>query len=427
MSLFDIIAILITLAAVFSYLNYKLFRLPTTIGLMILSLLLSLTLVILGRQYSQLDQMAHELINSIDFNQTLMQGMLGFLLFAGALHVNINDLNKQKVVIGVLATAGIVINTFITGTLTWWALKLINLPMDYQHCLIFGALISPTDPIAVLGILKSLGAPKTLETKITGESLFNDGVGVVVFLALLGVAGLSGGDASGGHGDTTASQIAILFAQEAIGGAAWGMLLGSVCYILLRSVDNYQVEILLSLAMVMGGYAAAGLMHVSGPIAMVIAGLFIGNHGRSFAMSDNTRHHLDMFWELVDEILNAVLFVLIGLEVLVLTLDAKYILAGLIAIVITLLARFIAVGIPILCMKPLRQFTPHAIKVLTWSGLRGGISVALALSLRNTMGHTAPQSYQAILMMTYIIVIFSIIGQGLTLGPLLRKLGLSTR
>ena len=427
MNLFDIVSILITLAAVFSYLNYKLFRLPTTIGLMIMSLLLSLALVILGKQYSPLDQMAHELINSTDFNQTLMQGMLGFLLFAGALHVNINDLNKQKVVIGVLATAGVVINTFVTGTLIWWALKLIHLPIDYQHCLIFGALISPTDPIAVRGILKSLGAPKTLETKITGESLFNDGVGVVVFLALLGIAGLSGGDASGGHGDTSASQIAFLFAQETIGGAAWGMLLGSICYILLRGVDNYQVEILLSLAMVMGGYAAANLMHVSGPIAMAIAGLFIGNHGRSFAMSDNTRHHLDMFWELVDEILNAVLFVLIGLEVLVLTLDTKYVLAGLIAIVITLLARFIAVGIPILCMKPLRQFTPHAIKVLTWSGLRGGISVALALSLRNTMGHTAPQSYQAILMMTYIIVIFSIIGQGLTLGPLLRKLGLSTR
>ena len=423
MGLFDVIAILITLAAVFSYLNHKLFRLPTTIGLMIMSLLLSLVIVLIGIVHPTVDQMAHQLVNGIDFNQTLMQGMLGFLLFAGALHVNLNDLSKQKFVIGTLATVGVITSTFLVGSMSWWMLQQIDLPVKFTYCLIFGALISPTDPIAVLGILKTLGAPKTLETKITGESLFNDGVGVVVFLALLGVAGLTG--SHGEHGDTTASQIAMLFAQEAVGGAVWGMIVGYVCYILLRSVDNYQVEILLSLALVMGGYAAAGRMHVSGPIAMVIAGLFIGNHGRSFAMSDNTRHHLDMFWELVDEILNAVLFVLIGLEVLVLTLDGKYIIAGLIGIAITLVSRFISVGLPILVMRQLREFTPHATKVLTWGGLRGGISVALALSLRNTMGHTSPQSYQAILMMTYIIVIFSIVGQGLTLGPLMKKLGLT--
>jgi CPA1 family monovalent cation:H+ antiporter len=323
----------------------------------------------------------------------------------------------------ILATVGVLISTAITGTLTWWMLKQINLPVNFHYCLIFGALISPTDPIAVLGILKTLGAPKTLETKITGESLFNDGVGVVVFLALLGVAGLSSGH--GGDQHTSVGQIAGLFAQEALGGALWGLVMGTVCYILLRSVDNYQVEILLSLALVMGGYAAASRLHVSGPIAMVIAGLFIGNHGRAFAMSETTRSHLDMFWELVDEILNAVLFVLIGLEVLVLTLDIKYVVAGVIAIFITLVARFVAVALPITCMRFVRQFTPHAIKVLTWSGLRGGISVALALSLRNSMGQTSPESYQVILMMTYIVVIFSIIGQGLTIGPLMRKLGLS--
>jgi CPA1 family monovalent cation:H+ antiporter len=426
MGIFDIIAILITLAAVFSYLNHKLIRLPTTIGLMIMSLVLSLVVVLVGKQHATVDQVAHDLVFSIDFNQTLMQGMLGFLLFAGALHVNINDLSKQKFVIGMLATFGVVASTFITGTLTYYMLEMIQLPVDYKYCLIFGALISPTDPIAVLGILKSLGAPKTLETKITGESLFNDGVGVVVFLALLGIAGLS---TSHGDGESQASigHIATLFAQEALGGAAWGLLMGLICYILLRSVDNYQVEILLSLALVMGGYAMASRLHVSGPIAMVIAGLFIGNHGRSFAMSNETRHHLDMFWELVDEILNAVLFVLIGLEVLVLTWDGKYVLAGIIAIVITLLSRFISVGLPILGMKPVRQFTPHATKVMTWAGLRGGISVALALSLRNSMGQASQESYQAILMMTYIVVIFSIIGQGLTLGPLMRKLGLSTQ
>lgn len=427
MGLFDVIAILITLAAAFSYLNHRLIRLPTTIGLMIMSLVLSLILVVLGKMDAQVDQVAHELVNSIDFNQTLMQGMLGFLLFAGALHVNLNDLKQQKYVIATLATVGVLVSTLITGTLTWWVLGMIHLPVDFYYCLIFGALISPTDPIAVLGILKSLGAPKSLETKITGESLFNDGVGVVVFLALIGIAGLSTGHGGGEQAtDHQVQHIAQLFAQEALGGALWGMFLGYICFILLRSVDNYQVEILLSLALVVGGYAAAGRLHVSGPIAMVVAGLFIGNHGRSLAMSDTTRHHLDMFWELVDEILNAVLFVLIGMEVLVLTMDFKFVVAGLIAIVITLLSRFIAVGLPVLCMRPVRQFTPHAVKVLTWSGLRGGISVALALSLRNTMGHDAPQSYQAILMMTYIVVIFSIIGQGLTLGPLLRKLGLST-
>lgn len=425
MGLFDVIAILITLAATFSYLNHKLFRLPTTISLMIMSLVLSLILVLIGRMHTPLDDMAHELVNGIDFNQALMQGMLGFLLFAGALHVNLNDLKQQKFVIAILATIGVVISTFLTGTMTWYMLKWIDVPVTYPYCLIFGALISPTDPIAVLGILKSLGAPKSLETKITGESLFNDGVGVVVFLALLGIAGLASGE-HGGHGEPSVGHIASLFAQEALGGAIWGMLMGYICYILLRSVDNYQVEILLSLALVMGGYAAAGRLHVSGPIAMVIAGLFIGNHGRSFAMSNTTRHHLDMFWELVDEILNAVLFVLIGLEVLVLTLDIKYVMAGLLAILITLVARFIAVGLPIMGMRTIRQITPHAVKVLTWSGLRGGISVALALSLRDSMGQRAPESYQAILMMTYIVVIFSIIGQGLTIGPLMRKLGLST-
>ncbi len=427
MGIFDIIAILITLAAVFSYLNHKLIRLPTTIGLMVMSLVLSLVVVLVGKQHPTIDQVAHDLVFSIDFNQALMQGMLGFLLFAGALHVNINDLSKQKFVIGILATLGVVASTFITGTLTYYMLQLIQLPVSYKYCLIFGALISPTDPIAVLGILKSLGAPKSLETKITGESLFNDGVGVVVFLALLGIAGLSSGHGDGGEAHNAASDIAILFAQEALGGAAWGLLLGLICYILLRSVDNYQVEILLSLALVMGGYAMASRLHVSGPIAMVIAGLFIGNHGRSFAMSNETRHHLDMFWELVDEILNAVLFVLIGLEVLVLTWDGKYVLAGIIAIFITLLSRFIAVGLPIAGLKSVREFTPHATKVMTWAGLRGGISVALALSLRNSMGQASQESYQAILMMTYIVVIFSIIGQGLTLGPLMRKLGLSTQ
>ncbi len=424
MGLFEVLAILITLAAVFSFINHKFIRLPTTIGLMAMSLLLSLFIIWLGRQSPAVHDWANQLINQIDFNEALMHGMLGFLLFAGALHINLGDLSKQKFVIALLATVGVLSSTFIVGGLTWLVLRQIDLAMEMRYCLLFGALITPTDPIAVLGILKSLGVPKTLETKITGESLFNDGVGVVVFLALVGLAGL------GGHGGedstTTASSIAWLFTQEALGGTIWGMMIGLVCYLLLRKVDNYQVEILLSLATVTGGYAAASAMHVSGPIAMVVAGLFIGNHGRSFAMSAKTRHHLDMFWELMDEILNAVLFVLIGLEVLVLSFEGSFIIAGLLAIPITLVARFLAVGLPITLMRPLRKFSPHVVKVLTWGGLRGGISVALALSLRDTLGKTDNQAYMVILMMTYLVVSFSIIGQGLTLGPLLRRLGVTT-
>ena len=408
MTLLNILAVLITLTATFGYINARFIKLPAAIGIMLIALVSSLIIVILGKLgLGSITEQAQLLLNNIDFNTALMQGMLSFLLFAGALHINLNDLAKQKWVIGGLATFGVVLSTFLIGFASWAIFKWIGIELPLIYCLLFGALISPTDPIAVLGILKTVGAPKSLETKIAGESLFNDGIGVVVFIVLLGIA-------TGGH-EVSASHILILFLEEAIGGILYGLLIGSIAYWLLKSIDNYQIEILITLALVMGGYALASAIHTSGPIAVVVAGLLIGNHGRLFAMSEKTREHLDTFWELIDEILNAVLFVLIGVEVLVLTFNSQYLLAAVILIPIVLLSRFISVGIPISLLKTRRQFSPDAIKILTWGGLRGGISVALALSL------PSGTERDTILMITYVIVIFSISVQGLSIGKLISK------
>ena len=408
MNILNTTSILLTLAAVFSYLNYRFFKLPTTIGIMLISLALSL-LLILASKLGVLDitHQVTELIKGIDFHTTLINGMLSFLLFAGALHINLNELRKQKWVILILATIGVVSSTFIIGAVSWFILDALQLNVSFIYCLLFGALISPTDPIAVIGILKTVGVPKSLEVKIAGESLFNDGVAVVVFLVLLGVAT--------GQSEVSFSSISLLFIQEAIGGAIYGFIIGGLCFYMLRSVNNYQVEVLLTLALVMGGYALASMLHISGPIAMVVAGLLIGNHGRRFAMSDSTREHLDMFWELVDEILNAILFLLIGMEVLVLVYQAEYFIAAMVLIPVILLSRFIAVSVPIKLMKNKRAFSPGAIRLLTWGGLRGGISVALALSLP----HGAQR--ETILAITYVVVIFSILVQGLTLGSLAKR------
>lgn len=414
--LFEIIAILITLAALFSYVNHRFLGLPTTIGLMILAMVLSTALIIAGTFVPSVRDAAEAMLESIDFDETLLHGMLGYLLFAGALHINLNDLARHKVVIGTLASIGILISTALVGGATWSIFRLVGMPVDLIYCLLFGALISPTDPIAVLGILKSLAAPKDLETKIAGESLFNDGVGVVVFLALLGFAGA-------GHGEEPVglSSVAMLFLKEVVGGAVFGLVIGLAAYRMLKNVENYQVEVLITLALVTGGYSVAYVWHLSGPIAMVVAGLLIGNHGRSFAMSETTREHLDTFWELVDEILNAVLFVLIGLEVLVLTVEGRYVLAGVLAIPTVLAARFVSVGIP-MAILPRPRRVPHAVKLLTWGGLRGGISVALALALRDALkGHVDGRVTDAILVMTYAVVVFSIVVQGLTIGPILRR------
>ncbi|MEE8349668.1 MAG: sodium:proton antiporter [Acidobacteriota bacterium] len=407
MSLFDILAVLITLSALFSYLNHRYIGLPTTIGLMLIALLLSLSLIVAGQWNSGLEQQARSMLSSIDFNQTVLHGMLSFLLFAGALHVNLSDLAQQKWIIGCLATFGVLTSTLLVGTSTWVILGFLDLQIPWTYCLLFGALISPTDPIAVLSIIKSSRIPKSLETKIIGESLFNDGVGVVVFLVLLGV--ITGGQ------EVTAQEVIFLFLTEVGGGVLFGLTIGGVAYQMLKSIDNYQVEVLITLALVTGGYALAGHLHVSGPIAIVVIGLLIGNHGRIMAMSQVTCEHLDTFWELVDEILNAVLFVLIGLELLVLTLSVSALLAGLAAIPLILVSRLISVGIPVLLLRPFREFSPRVVRILTWGGLRGGISVALVLSLPEALAR------DLFLVMTYVVVVFSVVVQGLTIGRLIKS------
>jgi len=407
MTLSQILAVLISIAAVFSYINHRFIRLPSTIGLMLMALCLSLLILLLDQFGFDLARLAEPLVHGFAFDEALLHGMLGFLLFAGALHVNLNDLAQQKWVIFLLATFGIVLSTAIIGLVTWWLFSAMGFNISFLYCLLLGSLISPTDPIAVLGILKKVGVSKTLETKITGESLFNDGVGVVIFLAILGL--ITGG------GDLQISEVAMLFVVEAIGGIVFGLALGAIAFYMLKSVNQYQVEILTTLALVMGGYALAEQIHVSAPIAIVVAGLMIGNHGRLMAMSDETREHVDTFWELLDEILNAILFVMMGLEILVVSLRADYLMAGLILIPIVLLTRLVSVGLPISFMRNFREFSPRVVTILTWGGLRGGISVALALSL------PSGTEKELILTVTYCVVIFSIMVQGLSIGKLINR------
>ncbi len=408
MGMFEIIAVLITLAALLAYVNYRFLRMPQTIGLMLLSLATALVLLVLGQIGGGVGRVVEQTATTImreqiDFPAVLLHGMLSLLLFAGALHVRLEDLLASKWSISILSTLGVVGSTFAVGGMVLGLSNVMGLGLTPVFCLLFGALISPTDPIAVMAILKKAGAPKTLETKIAGESLFNDGIGVVVFLTVLGIAT--------GARTATVGGILQLFLAEVLGGVVLGLALGYLAYRLLKSVDNYQVEILITLALSLGGYALAHAIHTSGPLAMVAAGLLIGNR-EHLAMSARTREHLGTFWELIDEILNAVLFVMIGLEVLVLTLNVTYLLAGAVAVPLVLLARLVTVGVPMRLLAIRRRFVRRAIPILTWGGLRGGISVALALSL--------PQgtARDVILTMTYVVVAFSICVQGLTIGKL---------
>jgi len=397
------------LTAVFSYINYRVLHFPTTIGVMFIALLVSLGFVALGSLGVDIGQIrVAGVLRTIDFNQALLRGMLSFLLFAGAMHIKLEDLTSQKWAIIILATAGVVVSTFIVGGLTWSVLDILGIPASFIYCLLFGALISPTDPVAVIGILKTVRIPKSLETKIAGESLFNDGMGVVAFLIILELAQ--------GGGEITAGRVALLFAEEAVGGALLGLAIGVLAYWMLKRVNNYQVEVIITLALVMGGYALADRVHTSGPIAIVVAGLLIGNQGRAFAMSEVTRERLDDFWELIDEILNALLFMLIGLEVLVMPFTRALLIAGLLAVVITLFARWASVGGAVLLMRSFRSFSPGMMGILTWGGLRGGISVALALSTP-----LVPER-ATIVTITYIVVVFSIVVQGMTLGRLVERI-----
>jgi len=410
MDLINLSALLISMAAFFMYLNFRYIKLPMTIGLALLSLLFSMILLVIGNFNVSLGELIISYVSGIDFNIALMHGMLSFLLFAGALHVNLDDLYAQGALISVLATIGVVTSTFLFGSAFYGLTKVLGLELDYIYCLLFGSLISPTDPISVLGILKEAKAPKSLETKICGESLFNDGVGVVVFIVILQLATSSS--------SLTPSSVLFLFAEEALGGVLFGLLLGWTFYKLLKSVDDYALEIMLTISLVMGGYSLATYFHLSGPLAMVVAGLFIGNHGKRFAMSDTTHTKLFSFWELIDEFLNAVLFVLIGIVILQVSIDLTFIAAGVISIPIVLIVRFVSISIPIKFFKMKKTFTNGVEKIMTWGGLRGGISIALALSLPDSI---PSETKNIILTATYIIVIFSIVVQGLTIKSLIQK------
>jgi len=404
----NIAATCLVITALLAYLNHRFVGMPTTIGVMATALVLSLALVGLdavGLGYG-LRQYEESLLRSIDFSDVLMQGMLSLLLFAGALHVDLSELRTHRWPVGVLAVVGTMLSTLVVGFAMWLVLPLTGLDLPLVYCLLFGALISPTDPIAVMGILKSAGAPKELDLVIAGESLFNDGVGVVIFSLLAGML-------ASGVAPTPGKGLELL-AHEAGGGLVFGLVLGYVTFGLLKSVDNYQVEVLLTLAAVTGGYALASTLHVSGPLAMVVAGLIVGNHGRALAMSDTTRRYVDMFWELVDEILNATLFVLIGMEVLLVVFSMRELAAAGVAIAVTLLARLLTVGLPVRLLRRVFLLPHGSWKVLTWGGLRGGISVALALSL------PAGPERNTVVALTYAVVVFSILVQGLTIGRVTR-------
>lgn len=410
LSLFDITAVLLGLSAVFGYLNHRFLRLPHTIGLVVIALLSSGAIVLFDAvvESSQVAETVTGALKEIDFHETLMNGMLSVLLFAGAVHVDFSELAARKWAIGLMASLGVMISTFLIGTVMWYVMHLFGIPMPFIWALVFGALISPTDPVAVMGILKTVRIPRLLEAKIAGESLFNDGVGVVVFSIIVALA-VSGGELNAGDAIT-------LFVSEALGGALLGIVAGYLAYFAMRMIDEHNLEVLITLALVFCAYALALHLHISGPIAVVVAGLFIGNHGAKFAMSENTRQHVFQFWELLDEILNSVLFLLIGLEVLVIGFRSEYFGVALVAIPVVLAARWIAVAIPIGLLAVLREtFTSGAIVMLTWGGLRGGISVALALSLPESEYKTA------ILSATYAVVVFSIIVQGLTMKPLVNR------
>lgn len=409
MDLINIFAVVLVLSAIFAYLNEKFFKFPSTIGLMILSLGFSLIIQLVGVFSHNTLAAAERMVQSIDFSDILLDFMLSFLLFAGALHVDWSKLHQSRGPIITFATAGVVLSTAIIGTILYFTVQLFSIEIPYIHCLIFGALISPTDPIAVMGVLKKAKVSELTEIKIVGESLFNDGIGVVVFITLLRIA-------QKGFDQISTAEIGLLFLEEIVGGIGFGLILGFVGYRLLKSIDHYQTEVLITLAMVIGGYLLANALHFSGPLAMVTCGILIGNHGREKAMSDVTMDYVFKFWEMVDVILNAALFVLIGLELLIIPFTWEHLWIGLINIPIVLIARYGSLSALSFGLGYHKQFEPKTLSIMTWGGLRGGISIALALSL------PAGLNNGFFLLITYVAVLFSIIVQGLTLEPLIKRL-----
>lgn len=408
MQLYDALAVLTVLAAVFGYINYRFIRLPDTIGVMLISLAASLAIIAIGYFQPAVFREITGFIRNIDFYTVLVRIMLSFLLFAGAIHIDANELRRLRIPILTFSTLSVVLSTGIVGILLYFLCRVFNQPIAFVYCLLFGALISPTDPIAVMSILKNAGISRALEVKIAGESLFNDGVGIVLFLCIFEIA-------VSGIQNLSVMNMIVLFLRQAGGGIALGLALGYTGYLLLRTIDYYQVEVMITLAIVMGGYLLAEALGVSGPLAMVVAGIITGNKSRIYGMSDLSRDYLDKFWGLADNLLNALLFLLLGFEMLVIPFRPAWLVLGGATIVVVLAARYLSVWLPIRVLRLRTGFQKNSIRLLTWGGLRGGLSVALALSL------PAAMHGEFFLVITYIVVLFSIVVQGLTIGRLAAK------
>lgn len=409
MELYYSFSALIVLAAIFSYVNSRFLKLPPSIGVMVIALLVSVGLILTDTIFPRTFSRITTLIASVDLTEILMGAMLNFLLFAGAIHLHLEDLREQRLPVIIFSTVSVVISTFVIGFLVFSILPYFGFHVPMIQCLVFGALISPTDPIAVLGILKQAGVPKSLETKIAGESLFNDGMAVVVFILMLTLA-------RGEEVNTSISGITLLFIKEAFGGILLGLVLGYVGSKMIYRVDGYNVHVLITLAIVMGGHLAAQSLHISGPLAMVAAGLVIGNYGKNpDAVSDIERDYIDKFWELIDEILNAILFLIIGFELLLIPNLRQYGFVGIAAIFIVLMARFISIYIPVKLIPFRSRFGKKSMAILVWGGLRGGVSIALALSIDDHLNK------EILLAITYFVVLFSIIVQGLTVSKLTQR------
>ena len=409
MELFHIFSGVLALSAILAFINVKYIRLPSGIALMLAGMILSLVVQGIGQLSPGFYNAVTESLESLDFSVFLLEFMLSFLLFAGALHTDFDRLAKARWAIISFASLGVITSTFLVGTLMYYGLILFGMPIDYIYCLLFGALISPTDPIAVLGILKKAGASKSVESKIVGESLFNDGIGVVVFLTIFQIA-------RKGLEEIHTEYIVELLVGEILGGIGLGLLLGYLGFQLMKRIDHYTTEVMMTLAIVMGGYSIALYLHFSGPLAMVVSGLFIGNTSHRGSMSDITADYVNKFWEMLDEILNAVLFVLIGLELLIIPFSYTFVILGLIATAISLASRYTALALPTYLFKLYKTFPPNTLSIMTWGGLRGGISIALALSLDPAM------EKDLIVAMTYTVVLFSLVVQGLTLERMVRRL-----
>lgn len=405
MELYYSFSVLIVLTAIFSYLNLRYLKLPSAIGIMLLAMIVSISLVIAGKSYPDMFTGFTDIIASVDFTEVLMGSMLNFLLFAGAIHISLHDLRKQRIPVMMFSTVGVIISTFTVGTILYFTFIVLGVTIPFIECLVFGALISPTDPIAVIGILKKAGIRKSLEVKVAGESLFNDGVAVVLFAVLLQLA-------RGSEVDLTFLHISGLFLQEAGGGIAMGLLLGFIASQGIKRINSYNVTVMITLAVVMGGYLVTRMLHISGPLTMVAAGLVIGNYGKAVAMSAADKDYLDKFWELIDEILNAMLFLIIGFELLLIPNLQQYWLIGPLTILIVLLARFFSIWLPIKFVPNIGSFDARTITILVWGGLRGGVSVALALTIDVHLHHNL------FLAITYYVVVFSIVVQGLTVSKL---------